>query len=144
MIWMAVIFSASGDRQSFNRSSRIIGPFLQWFFPGIPDENMSRVVTFVRKCAHLTEYAVLAILFWRAITEPRWREKIPWSSRTAWAAVAFVAVYAASDEFHQSLVPGRQGQFSDVVLDTIGGCAGMGIVWMITCARARVIRERAA
>ncbi len=140
LIWMAVIFSASGDTKSFNRSSRIIGPLVKLIYPSISEENLDRVVTLIRKCAHLTEYAILAALFWRALEKPAWRNPKPWNRNVAIAAVIFVALYAATDEFHQSLVPGRQGQFSDVVIDTIGGIGGMLLVWTIWRIRCRRVQ----
>ena len=67
---MALIFSASGDRASFSHSSRIIGPIVRWLFPQLSDEAVHAIVVLVRKCAHLAEYAVLALLLWRALRKP--------------------------------------------------------------------------
>jgi len=64
---MWVIFSASGDRMSFQHSSRLIGPLVRWVFPHLPDDTVHAIVVFVRKCAHLAEYAVLALLLWLLI-----------------------------------------------------------------------------
>jgi VanZ family protein len=57
----------------------------------------------LRKIGHLLEYVVL---FWLA------RRAMP--PAQAWA---FCAVFAASDEWHQTFVAGRTGRLSDVVLD---------------------------
>src|SRR5690348_14761886 len=65
ILWMALIFGGSADTGSFQHSSRIIGPILHWLFPDMTPETINRIVTFARKCAHLTEYAILALLFWR-------------------------------------------------------------------------------
>ena len=69
----------------------------------------------LRKCAHMTEYAVLAILLARALG----RE-----------APAFIAglLYAASDEVHQAFVRGRHASPVDVAIDAVGLAAGL-IVW---------------
>ena len=64
--WMIVIFSASGDRLSFQHTSRVIGPLVRWLFPHVTDEAIHEVVVFVRKSAHVGEYAVLALLVWHA------------------------------------------------------------------------------
>jgi VanZ family protein len=40
-----------------------------------------------------------------------------------------VALYAASDEFHQSFVPTRTALVSDVFVDTAGGAAGLLALW---------------
>jgi VanZ family protein len=128
---MAVIFSASGDSHSFQHSSRIIGPLLHWLFPDLSHEKVDVIVTAVRKCAHLTEYAVLAFLFWRALWRPVRRDPRPWSWRHAGAAVLLVAFYASTDEFHQRFVPSRDASVRDVLIDTTGAVLGMLLLWAI-------------
>ena len=126
---MWIIFSASGDQMSFQHSSRIIGPFVRWLLPNLSDEAIHDLVVIVRKCAHLTEYAVLALLLWRALRKspapdvPRWQ----WSA--AGLVLALVALYAASDEFHQTFVPSREGCVTDVLLDTAGAAIGLLSLW---------------
>src|SRR5262249_54217159 len=65
----------------------------------------------LRKCAHITEYAILAFLLRRALSTP-------------WAAAA-AFLYACSDEFHQSFVVGREGRPRDVAIDSIGIVIGL-------------------
>jgi VanZ family protein len=66
----------------------------------------------LRKAAHLTEYAILAVLIRRA------------AGSSAWAFGLAVA-YAASDEFHQTFVRGRHGSPIDVGIDAIGVTIGL-------------------
>src|SRR5438105_10435301 len=113
---MAVIFSASSDPHSFQHSSRILGPVVHWLFPRMSEQEVERVVFGLRKCAHLTEYAILAVLLWIAIRSARPPEGSEWSS--ARLALLISAVYAATDEIHQVFVPRRQGSVWDVLLDT--------------------------
>jgi VanZ family protein len=131
LIWMFVIFSASGDKKSFHRSSRIIGPIVHWLFPQMSETNVNRIVTVARKGAHLTEYAVLAALFWRAVRKPRKQDPRPWSPKLAIASILFVALYAITDELHQSYVPNRQGSAWDVLLDTLGAAGGVLSLWLL-------------
>src|SRR3954469_4439695 len=64
-----------------------------------------------KKGAHFTVYAVLAVLFRRALPP----------SRSIWAlSWVLTVLYAASDEWHQSFVPGRHPQFTDVLIDACG------------------------
>jgi VanZ family protein len=126
---MGVIFSASGDRFSFQHTSRIIGPVVRWFFPHLSDEAVHAIVGIVRKCAHLAEYAVLALLLRWALRKPPESEAPPWRWPEAGLVLALVALYAASDEFHQTFVPSRQGCVSDVLLDTAGGAFGLLCWW---------------
>ena len=132
---MAVIFTASSDRASFEHSSRLVGPFLHWLFPHLSDETARACVMFVRKCAHLTEYAVLALLLWRALRKAPVPNGPAWRWREAGLALALAALYAASDEFHQTFVPSRQGCVSDVLVDTTGAAFGLLCLWAVVRLR---------
>ena len=68
--------------------------------------------TVLRKCAHATEYAVLAALLLRALGN------VP-------AAFVLTVVYAATDEFHQTFVRGRHGSPYDVLIDAAGAAIGL-------------------
>jgi VanZ family protein len=131
LIWMALIFSASSDSHSYEHSSRLIAPLLHWLFPQMPETRVDAIVYFTRKCAHLTEYAVLALLLWRAVRRPMKNDPRPWVWPEAGLALAIVFLYAASDEFHQIFVPTRTAQVSDVFIDTAGGAASLLALWMI-------------
>jgi VanZ family protein len=131
LIWMALIFSASGDSHSYEHSSRLIAPLLHWLFPQMPATQMDAIVYFARKCAHLTEYSVLALLLWRAVRKPIKTNSRPWIWREARLALLLVALYAASDEFHQLFVSSRDAAVHDVLIDTAGGAASLLALWII-------------
>ena len=135
VLWMALIFSASGDSGSFSHSSRIIGPIVRWLFPQFSDEAVHAIVVLVRKCAHPTEYAVLALLLWRAMRKPKPDDNRPWQWSEAGLAFALTALYAASDEFHQLCVPSRQGSIWDVLLDSLGGAIALLGLWAVSRLR---------
>jgi VanZ family protein len=137
LVWMGLIFSGSSDRASFSRSSRIIGPIVRWLFPHVSDEAVHAMVIFVRKCAHLTEYAILALLVWRALRKPHKDDVRPWQWSEAGLALAVTALYAASDEFHQLFVPSRQASVRDVLLDTMGGALALAFWWAVGWLRRR-------
>jgi VanZ family protein len=127
--WMFLIFTASTDLMSSQQTSRFIGPFLHWLNPDISDET-ARVVQFaVRKTAHVTEYAILAMLLWRAIRMPVKNDVRPWSWRPARLAIAVAGAYAITDEIHQHFVASRFGSIWDVLLDTFGAAAGILALW---------------
>ena len=135
--WMGVIFSASGDRASFSHSSRIIGPIVRWLFPHLSDEAVHAIVVIARKCAHLAEYAVLALLLWRALRKVRGEEVRLWRWSDAGLVLALTALYAGSDEFHQVFVPSRQASIWDVLLDTVGGALALVFLWAVGRLRKR-------
>ncbi len=129
LIWMTVIFSASSDKASWQHSSRIIGPLVHWLLPSLSAETNDTIIFTVRKCAHVAEYGILGLLSWRALIGPTNGELRSWSWRIAGYAVAIVLLYAATDEFHQTFVPDRQGSVIDVLLDTSGGAVALGLLW---------------
>src|SRR3954470_17134565 len=116
---MSLIFFGSSDSKSYTHSSRLIEPFLHWLFPHMAQAHIEAIHHVIRKCAHLTEYAVLAMLLWRAVR----KDSRPWSWREATIAVLIVFLYASTDELHQMFVPTRTPMISDVFIDTSGAVA---------------------
>jgi vanZ family protein len=126
---MLFIFTMSsfGSDSSNAQSGQII-QVLRQVFPSLshtsgPDTS---VLTFiVRKTAHFTEYAILGILFYFF-----YRQILPQKNGLRLFVLAILSsfLYACTDEIHQLFVPGRSGQFTDVLVDTLGasfGCASL-------------------
>jgi VanZ family protein len=130
LLWMTLIFSASSDTNSYAHSSRLIGPLLRWLFPQMPEDTVNLMILIARKSAHLTEFAVLALLFWRALRRPVKNDPRPWTWREARLVLGLVALYAASDELHQLFVASRDSTVHDVLIDTAGGAAGLLALWL--------------
>ena len=72
----------------------------------------------IRKSAHFIEYMILSILVTNVVN--LYLNK----KRSILITVIFVFLYACSDEFHQSFIPGRGPAFKDVMIDTSGGILG--------------------
>ena len=72
--------------------------------------------TILRKGAHVTEYAILGALLYRALG----REPL---------ALAAGIAYAGTDELHQHFVRGRHASPVDVAIDAVGVSLGM-LVWL--------------
>lgn len=70
----------------------------------------------VRKTAHVANYAVLGVLVCLLLRDYKLRART-----IVWLGTVIVCVYAATDELHQLMVPGRTGQVTDVLLDTAAG-----------------------
>jgi len=129
LLWMGIIFSASGDTNSYRHSSTLFEPLLHWLFPHLPQAQVETLHYYFRKCAHLSEYAILALLLRRAIRQAPKQSRRPWRWDEAGLALAIVYLYAASDELHQVFVPNRCGQVSDVLVDCSGAVLGLGLLW---------------
>lgn len=86
---------------------------------------------FVRKGAHITEFAVLCGLVLRSVSSFR-SLTICSVMVSAMGCVAF----AAFDEVHQTFVPGRDGSVSDVLVDSIGIVFTTAVAcWLISTGR---------
>lgn len=129
ILWMVVIFvfsAADGDESSKTSGwvGRMIGSILHSDFEDWTEEEQQayaeKIEYPIRKTAHATEYAVLALLFFGALTfEGKKRYIFSW---------IFTVIYACTDEFHQLFVPGRAGRLFDVGVDSLGALAGLLIL----------------
>ena len=119
--WIALILIASSDLMSAEHTSRFIGPLLRWVIPDIAAEQVAAVQFYVRKAAHVTEYAILGALLMRALAAG---VKMV-STSDIFVALAVALLCAGTDEFHQSLVQSRTGSPFDVMLDLAGACFGV-------------------
>jgi len=131
---MALIFTGSSDSHSYQHSAGIFEPFLRWLFPQMPQAQIETIHHLIRKCGHLTEYAILALLLWRALHQSK--NNLPqWSWPKVGGTLLIVFLYAASDEFHQRFVPTRTPLVSDVFIDTVGGAIGLFALWIFHLCR---------
>lgn len=122
--WMGLIFwlSSQPDLKVTGVAHRL--GLLPWQLPPL---WLNVVETILRKGAHVAAYAILAILVYRALAAS-WPRAA--RSRLLWAAFGIAVLYAVSDEWHQALVPGRDGRVFDVLIDAFG--AYLGLKWCRT------------
>ena len=124
-VWMITIFMFSA--QNGDESSELSQGFLRTFILRFTPDNISEDIVnmmeyIIRKCAHMTEYAVFGILVFYQIKLYRLFEK-EWNRIVM--AVICVMIYASTDEIHQLFVGGRSGRFTDVLIDTADGFIGI-------------------
>ena len=128
IFWMLLIFGMSGaDGESSSGMSGAVCEFIadtviedfDEYSLSRQEEIISGMQFYVRKAAHMTEYAVLAILL------PATLALYGVSGRTLiWLAPLLSVLYACTDEFHQTFVPDRSGSPVDVLIDSAGILAG--------------------
>lgn len=135
MLWMGIIFwfSAKPAVESAEMSHTvgyIVGEIFIDEFAGWPAEKQQafaeKIDYPIRKSAHAAEYAVLGLLILATM-----RCFFGYRYRIAIISWCFGVVYAISDEVHQLFVPGRSGQISDVILDSVGVAAGICLYLVI-------------
>ena len=103
--------------------------------PQLPSPKHRWLGILSEKSAHTFEYAVLAALAARACCGPVGKRRLAFG-----AGVLVAGVYALSDEFHQSFVPGRAAAWSDILFDWVGGMIGAWLwlyAWKTCHARIR-------
>ena len=79
----------------------------------------------VRKCAHMSEYAILTLLGFLTFS-------FLYGRRRFLIPIGVTFLYACTDEFHQLFVPGRAGKFTDVLIDTTGGIIMLLFIALVT------------
>lgn len=115
LFWLILIFSLSHqDGDTSSQLSNWVVSILE--FLHIDPETLRQpfVKTLVRKAAHMTEYFILFLLFFRLIKTQK-----PLKTSLI-SSFLFTVAYAASDEFHQVFIPGRVGTILDVGIDSLG------------------------
>lgn len=128
--WMAVIFwfSAQPAMESQEMSGGVAYRVMA-ACDRIFDADMSaadlmqwaeRIDYPIRKAAHMSEYALLAIFVAACLLGYR-----KWDGKTICGCLMLSAGYAITDEVHQLFVQGRAGRFSDVCIDTAGAAIGL-------------------
>lgn len=130
--WMVLIFvfSQMPGNESDEKSKFVIYIFntlglnLNGVFGNLAD-------FIVRKCAHFTEYFIFYMLIYNAL-----KENFVWKKALLFSIVG-VFLYASSDEFHQSFVPGRGPSFRDVMIDTSGGALAMIVTAVVGTLKKR-------
>ena len=123
LAWMAMImWFSTGDFSASNTDS-VLRPLFHWLLPWASASQIALLHALVRKSAHMSVYAVLAGLWFVALTrERRWSAR-----RAAWAAVAIAIAWASLDELHQSTVPSRTASIGDVGFDTAGALVAASV-----------------
>lgn len=105
--WMAAIFAVS---------SLTPGEIARAAEPARP---LSSLIS--DAAAHTFEFGVMAVLVYRLLRSYEVR-----AAPYLWAGVlAITALYGASDELHQSFVPGRDPSLLDVASDAAGAVIGL-------------------
>ena len=144
-VWMAVIFlfsaqpSAESSEISGSLSYRLVDEAAEVFHLKLSEWEILKKAEFleapIRKAAHMTEYAILGMLFFAFLSSLG--QKGP---RRFWLSFVLADCYAATDEIHQLVVPGRSGQFPDVCIDAAGVAAGLLLLGILL----KIVRKRCA
>lgn len=143
IFWMIVIFffSEAPSEKSNSGSKTIIRNTLNFIYPDKDDKEIERIVIKlnkpVRKCAHATVYFILANSVNSVVCV--FKKNRLYLCNLISLIVCFL--YACTDEYHQTFVSHRTGQFSDVLIDSFGaliGCLVFDFVYKLIIKRRNI------
>ncbi|HUV71570.1 MAG TPA: VanZ family protein, partial [Clostridia bacterium] len=94
--------------------------FLLSSFPKLQiSEGLADLI--LRKLAHMFEYGVLYLLIYRVFKRTSSLSK----NKLLFISLFLTILYAVSDEYHQTFVPGRCGNLTDISIDSTGAVLGL-------------------
>lgn len=96
-----------------------------YWFSSVPSDEMLQfglIDLLVKKGGHFVGYGLLAWTYFHGLKDT--------NLSAGWLSWLFAVLYAFSDEFHQSFVPGRQPSFIDIVIDAAGAALVLAFVVM--------------
>lgn len=134
------LFSTDNSRESTSKSNRVILGITNLFHKDLSNKEKEKIIDMffvpIRKMAHFGIYLVLGISLISFLRE----FSIP-ILKLLLLSIFLAFLYACSDEIHQLFVPGRSGQFSDVLLDTLGASVGIFIYYLLFRKRLKYEQE---
>jgi VanZ family protein len=117
--WAGLIWIFGGDSFSFSQTTDTIMPWLDWLTGDLDWRTRYQIYIAIRKSAHFIEYAILALLTFRAALLSATRRTQ--FATAGWVALFIVTSLATADEARQAFSPVRTGSPYDILIDVAGG-----------------------
>ncbi|MBQ9358590.1 MAG: VanZ family protein [Abditibacteriota bacterium] len=145
VVWALVIFCFSAqdakDSKDLSRGFThkllcVVSPYYRSLSRAGQEKVLVKVGEGIRKTAHFANYTILGFI--SCVAAFSFLLKKPFRL-TGPALLCFL--YAVSDEIHQIFVPGRSGEFRDVLIDTAGGLTGI-LIAFTAAVLLRAVRKR--
>ncbi|MDR6121430.1 VanZ family protein [Bacillus sp. SLBN-46] len=127
IIWMTGIFCATqlpyftGENTS-KTIEKVVDTEHKSIDTPSADHGVIEVLNFfIRKATHLTAFGILAFLLFKSLETTRFPYIFAWG---------ITSLYAMSDEYHQSFMPGRMATYKDVLIDAFGALIVLSVVYL--------------
>jgi VanZ family protein len=124
---MSAIYFFSTDDFSGENTGTLLRTILYSIFPSLTEGQFQSLHFIIRKTAHFTEYAILALLLFHAF---RSGAATRWKRSCAIYSFLIIVIYALSDEYHQTFTETRTGSIYDSLTDIAGGFTALFLVWL--------------
>jgi VanZ family protein len=118
LAWSALIAWFSSAAWDGDATTPLVQPWLSALLPWAAPEQVAAAHWLVRKSGHVVEYAVLALLWRRALAGPDAPASWRWP-------LALAVLTGGLDEAHQATTPTREGRLADVLLDSAAAAAAL-------------------
>lgn len=125
-MFIIFLFSSQNSDESSDTSEKITQIVVKACIPDYNEistikkkEIISTIHIFIRKAAHFSIFGLLGFLVSCSFGKRRL------ISKKTLHSVIICFAYACSDEIHQSFIPGRSCQFTDVLIDLSGSICGI-------------------
>lgn len=122
LAWAGLIFYLSTGTFGGSFTTSLLIEILEFLRISVAPATFGLLHHLMRKSAHVTEYAVFAMLIYGSAEDSR---PFDWRPRRALLSVVIAGVYSLTDEFHQRFVPGRGPSLVDCGIDTVGATLGV-------------------
>jgi len=130
--WIAGIFYFSSNKGSISNTLPYFITLNRVLFSRSDAATLRKYHFIIRKTGHFSGYAILALL--AAVVF--YNSSLPSAARFwHFFSFAIVLIVASADEFRQSFYPERDGSFSDVALDCLGGLTMILLFWLFTATK---------
>ena len=126
-----IIFGFSNQNgEESSGVSRKVTEFIAEKIINVPDnekqETIENMEGNVRKLAHFSIYTMVGLLLMGIVSTYSVEEM-----KQIYISIVIGMIYATTDEIHQSFIPDRSAQLTDVMIDTMGVILGILIVMLV-------------
>ena len=162
IVMLGLIAMESTDRFSGAHTNSMLRTFLGWFSIHLHPETLGQFNGVLRKCGHVTGYAFLSFLLFRACRgtyralagyydwrtsrlrglPPEQAFRFLWQGLWLWIALLGTAATAIADEMHQKFIPSRGGSWWDVLLDTGAAIAAQLLILAFASHKAMRAQQK--
>ena len=126
--WAGLIFYLSSQGFGSNFTLALMHELVRILHFNLSAVSFEILHHLVRKLAHLTEYAIFAMLLYGSVADDN---PFRWRPPRALACLLIPALYSLTDEFHQVFSSGRGPSLIDCGIDTIGASIGILLSYFI-------------
>ncbi|MFJ7724602.1 VanZ family protein [Neobacillus sp. NPDC097160] len=140
ILWMAAIFCFTqlpyftGKNTSDAIQKVVVTEHKAIHTPSADKEEVNVLNFIVRKATHITVFGFLALFLFKVVENMRFPYILSW---------VLTFLYAITDEYHQSFMPGRTAAFMDVLIDSFGAFLFLFLTFILRTKQSTFLKIKA-